>query len=383
MKREILINITPMETRVALVDNGVPQEISIERNQRSGLVGNIYKGKVVRILPGMQAAFVDIGVERAGFLHVDDLVASKPKKKGESGESESPEIQDLLHDGQKILVQVIKDPINSKGARLTAQLSVASRYLVYMDGGEHIGVSQRIEDEEERERLKAAITATIEELAAAEPPVKRQKHAIEIPQRRGGYILRTAAEGASVDELRVDVRYLQRVWQHLMEVKAEAALPSCLYEELPLYKRVLRDMASTEVEKVLVDSREVLDLLVKFANKFKVPVIATNDSHYINEDDANAHDILLCINTGEKQATPGFDDFVNDELQIKNRRFKFPNNEFYFKTQEEMKALFSDIPESIDNTNAIVDKVDVLNLKKDILLNLKKILIIHISRNKN
>jgi ribonuclease G len=282
MNREILINITPMETRVALVDNGVPQEISIERNQRSGLVGNIYKGKVVRVLPGMQAAFVDIGVERAGFLHVDDLIASKPKNKGESGESENLEIQNLLHDGQKILVQVIKDPINSKGARLTAQLSVASRYLVYMDGGEHIGVSQRIEDEDERERLKVAITATIEELAAAEPLVKRQKNAIEIPQRRGGYILRTAAEGASVDELRVDVRYLQRVWQHLMEAKAEAAVPSCLYEELPLYKRVLRDMASTEVEKVLVDSREVLDLLVKFANKFS-PEIANLLEHYPGE----------------------------------------------------------------------------------------------------
>ncbi|MDG2502110.1 MAG: ribonuclease G [Porticoccaceae bacterium] len=281
MSREILINITPMETRVALVDNGVPQEISIERNQRSGLVGNIYKGKIVRILPGMQAAFVDIGVERAGFLHVDDLLASKPKTKGESGESESPKIQDLLHDGQKILVQVIKDPINSKGARLTAQLSVASRYLVYMDGGEHIGVSQRIEDEDERERLKVIVAATTEELAA-ETPVKRQKTTIEIPQRRGSYILRTAAEGASADELRVDIRYLHRVWQHLMEVQLEAEVPSCLYEELPLYKRVLRDMASAEVEKVLVDSREVLDLLVKFANKFS-PEIASLLEHYPGE----------------------------------------------------------------------------------------------------
>jgi len=124
-----------------------------------------------------------------------------------------------------------------------------------------------------------------------------------------------------------------------------------------------------EIQRHKIPEQEIINAqLLKFANKFKVPVIATNDSHYINEDDANAHDILLCINTGEKQATPGFDDFVNDELQIKNRRFKFPNNEFYFKTQEEMKALFSDIPESIDNTNAIVDKVDVLNLKKDILL---------------
>ena len=124
-----------------------------------------------------------------------------------------------------------------------------------------------------------------------------------------------------------------------------------------------------EIQRHKIPEQEIINAqLLKFAKKFKVPVIATNDSHYINEDDANAHDILLCINTGEKQATPGFDDFVNDELQIKNRRFKFPNNEFYFKTQEEMKALFSDIPESIDNTNAIVDKVDVLNLKKDILL---------------
>ena len=282
MSREILINITPMETRVALVENGVPQEISIERNQRSGLVGTIYKGKVVRILPGMQAAFVDIGVERAGFLHVDDLLPSKPKNKKGAAETKSPEIQDLLHDGQKILVQVIKDPINNKGARLTAQLSVASRYLVYMDGSAHIGVSQRIEDEEERERLKTAIATTIDELAAAAEPVKRHKNAVEIPQRRGSYILRTAAEGATVEELRVDMRYLQRVWEHLVEVKTEAAVPSCVYEELPLSKRVLRDMASDDVEKILVDSREVLDLLIKFAHKFS-PEIAGLLEHYPGE----------------------------------------------------------------------------------------------------
>jgi len=124
-----------------------------------------------------------------------------------------------------------------------------------------------------------------------------------------------------------------------------------------------------EIQRHQIPEQQIInDRLLQFAKKYKVPVIATNDSHYINEDDANAHDILLCINTGEKQSTPGFDDFVNDEIQIKNRRFKFPNNEFYFKTQAQMSALFSDLPESIDNTNAIVDKVDVLNLKKDILL---------------
>jgi len=124
-----------------------------------------------------------------------------------------------------------------------------------------------------------------------------------------------------------------------------------------------------EIQRHQIPEQQIInDRLLQFAKKYKVPVIATNDSHYINEDDANAHDILLCINTGEKQSTPGFDDFVNDEIQIKNRRFKFPNNEFYFKTQAQMSALFSDLPESVDNTNAIVDKVDVLNLKKDILL---------------
>jgi len=124
-----------------------------------------------------------------------------------------------------------------------------------------------------------------------------------------------------------------------------------------------------ELQRHQIPEQETINqTLLKFAKKHNVHVIATNDSHYINEDDANAHDILLCINTGEKQSTPGFDDFVNDELQIKNRRFKFPNNEFYFKTQDEMKELFKDIPESIDNTNRIVDKVEVLNLKKDILL---------------
>ena len=265
MSREILINITPMETRVALVENGVPQEISIERNQKRGLVGNIYKGKVVRVLPGMQAAFVDIGVERTAFLHVDDLYFNR----GEAGadrETGTPDIRTLLHEGQKILVQVIKDPINSKGARLTAQLSVAARYLVYMDQSCHTGISQRIEDESERERLKEVITSV---LAKDE-------------QISGGYIVRTAADGVSGNELASDIRFLQRLWRHIEQAKTEAATPSCLYEELPLYKRVLRDMASEDVEKILVDSREVLTELVNFGNKFS-PEIASLVEHYPGE----------------------------------------------------------------------------------------------------
>jgi len=278
MSREILINITPMETRVALVENGVPQEISIERNQKRGLVGNIYLGKVVRVLPGMQAAFVDIGVERTAFLHVDDLHADTKSQNQDkdaaaldtkSSDNKSPDIRTLLSEGQKILVQVIKDPINSKGARLTAQLSVAARYLVYMDKSTHIGVSQRIEDEEERERLRDVIAAVIDETQDPE-------------DSSGGYIVRTAAEAVTATELQSDMRFLQRLWRHIEQSQAEASVPSCIYEELPLYKRVLRDMACTQVEKILVDSREILAELVHFGNKFS-PEIARLIEHYPGE----------------------------------------------------------------------------------------------------
>ena len=260
MSREILINITPMETRVALVENGVPQEISLERNQKRGLVGNIYKGKVVRVLPGMQAAFVDIGAERTAFLHVDDLYFDR------STDAATPDIKTLLHDGQKILVQVIKDPINTKGARLTAQLSVAARYLVYMDKSTRTGISQRIEDEEERERLKQVVESVL----------------AEDNQDPGGYIVRTAAEGASALELKSDIRFLQRIWQDIEQAKTTTKVPSCIYSELPLAKRVLRDMASEDVEKILVDSREVLTELVNFGNKFS-PEIANLIEHYPGE----------------------------------------------------------------------------------------------------
>lgn len=226
MSREILINITPVETRVALVENGVPQEITIERSQKRGLVGNIYKAVVVRVLPGMQAAFLDIGEERTAFLHVDDLYHPQTDQQG------APDIQQLLRTGQEILVQVIKDPISNKGARLTAQLSLASRYLVYMDKNDHHGISQRIEDESERERLKDML-----ETAAVDTEL----------QRTGGFILRTAADGISPSALQSDIRYLQRLWQHVESSKSEVKAPCCIYEELPLYKRALRDMASDEV----------------------------------------------------------------------------------------------------------------------------------------
>lgn len=261
MSQEILINITPMETRVALVENGVPQEIHVERNNSRGLVGNIYKGKVVRVLPGMQAAFIDIGEARTAFLHVDDLVQRGSVKEGE----EPADISSLLHDGQQIVVQVIKDPLGSKGARLSAELSIASHNLVYMPSADHIGISQRIEDEEERERLKTTLVSVIDKL-----------------QVSGGYILRTVAEGATETELSSAVRFLSRVWDDLVERKQSAQAPCCLYEDLPLYKRVLRDMVRPEVEKIRVDSREILDKLTSFANKFDPDIVRLLE-HYPGE----------------------------------------------------------------------------------------------------
>jgi len=268
MSQEILINITPMETRVALVENGLPQEIHMERNAKRGLVGNIYKGKVVRVLPGMQAAFIDIGEERTAFLHIDDLVSRKKAKAAD----DTLDICRLLHDGQQIVVQVIKDPVGGKGARLSAHLSVASHYLVYMADADYIGISHRIEGEEERERLKSTLEAVVAELAAAD-----KSGAVA-----GGYILRTAAEGAAVADLHSSARFLKRVWQDIVDKKTAAKAPCCLYKELPLYQRVLRDMVFPDVEKIYIDSREILDDLTQFANKFN-PEIVQLLEHYPGE----------------------------------------------------------------------------------------------------
>jgi len=254
MKAEILINVTPTETRVTVVENGVLQEVFIEREHLRGLVGNVYKGKVVRVLPGMQAAFVDIGLERAGFIHASDIIG---------GDSQTP-ITSLLHEGQKLVVQVTKDPISSKGARLTNQLAIPSRYLVYMPDTDHVGVSQRIEDVEERDRLKALVVESIknEELTG-----------------KGGFILRTAAEGAGEEEINADTRYLKRLWVTLGERLKGAKVPSLVYDELPLFLRTMRDYARPEVTRVLIDSKETYQRIEKFVEQF-VPEILSQLEYY-------------------------------------------------------------------------------------------------------
>lgn len=247
MSGEVLINLTPMETRVALVENGVLQEALIERSRRRGIVGNIYKGKVVRVLPGMQAAFVDIGLERAAFIHAHEVMAHP------SPGEEQPTIGQLLHEGQALVVQVTKDPIGTKGARLTTHLSIPSRYLVYMPDSPHHGVSQRIEDEGERERLKKLLDASIEE------------QELDVS---GGFIVRTAAEGVSDDELKTDMHFLLRLWRRVSERKITAPPSTVIYDDLPLFMRTLRDVMRDDIEKVRIDSRENFVKLVEFAQEF-------------------------------------------------------------------------------------------------------------------
>ncbi len=251
MSEEILINVTPVETRVALVENGMLQEAYIERTSRKGIVGNIYKGKVVRVLPGMEAAFVDIGLERAAFIHASDVVNGNDDA-GTDAPRTVPDIRSLLREGQSLVVQVTKDPIGTKGARLTTQLSIPSRYLVFMPDVHHIGISQRIEDDAERARLKAII----EEGAEA------------FRDERGGYIIRTAAEAAAAEDLMADMKYLHRLSQSIHERITEAPTATVIYEDLPLFIRTIRDLIRPQTEKVRIDSRESHQRVMEFVKEF-------------------------------------------------------------------------------------------------------------------
>lgn len=249
MSEEILINVSPVETRVALVENGVVQELYIERSHGKGYVGNIYKGKVVRVLPGMQAAFVDIGLARTGFIHVSDMIPDLPE--GAPRHPEAPDVRTLVREGQTLLVQVAKDPIGTKGARLTTHLTLSSRYLVYMPNSVHIGVSVRIEDEQERERLRQGIENAVKTLNIA-----------------GGFIVRTVAEGIDVDSIVADIPFLQKLWQDLSAKLSDVAVPAVIHEDMPLYLRALRDLARAPIDKIRVDSRLSWKQMRDFASHY-------------------------------------------------------------------------------------------------------------------
>ncbi len=266
MSEEILVNVTPMETRVAVVENGATQDIYIERSARRGIVGNIYAGKVVRVLPGMQAAFVDIGAERTSFIHVSDI-ASEHGSAREEKAGPAVAINAYLHEGEKVIVQVTKDPLGSKGARLTTQLSVSSRYLVFMPQSDHVGVSQRIDDHEERSRLQQLLADALaaEEMAG-----------------EGGYILRTAAEGVGPEEIRADLRFLNRLWAAVSRRVQRATRPELLYEDVPLHLRTARDLARPGVERIRIDSRESYTALRQFCDEY-VPEVVPLLEHYEGE----------------------------------------------------------------------------------------------------
>ncbi len=250
MSTEILVNIGQQETRVALVEGGAAQEIYVQRAARHGLVGNIYKGAVKRVLPGMQAAFVDIGLERTAFLHVADMVCQADRA------APLLAVDALLHEGQDVLVQVLKDPLGSKGARLTTLLSVPSRYLVLLPHEQHIGVSARIEDEAERERLRDILERQVPQMAA------------RVLEKGGGVIARTAAEGVDEDALINDLRFLIRLWEAVSEQSQWARPGHLVHGDLPLSMRILRDLLGTAVERVRIDCEEECRRVKQFAQVF-------------------------------------------------------------------------------------------------------------------
>ncbi len=266
MSEDILINVTPQETRVAVMHSGVVQELHIERAANRGLVGNIYMGKVARVLPGMQSAFVEIGLERAAFLHVADIWEERPHAhvSGEPAKVAQKPIEKILAEGQPLLVQVVKDPIGTKGARLSTQVSIAGRTLVYLPQDAHIGISQRIEDESERQLL-------LEKLRQMMPA-----------DEKGGFIIRTMAETATDAELLNDIQFLRKLWQGLRAKSLVSAAPSLLHQDLSLAQRVLRDFVSDSTDRILIDSRENFVKLQGFAREYMPNVVARVD-HYTGE----------------------------------------------------------------------------------------------------
>jgi ribonuclease G len=261
MSENILINITPQETRVAIIFQGAVQELHIERTMSRGLVGNIYSGKVVRVLPGMQSAFIDIGLERAAFLHVADIWDTR---NNDNGNATPVPIEKLLFDGQSIMVQVIKDPIGTKGARLSTQISIAGRMLVFLPQDSHIGISQKIGNEADREVLRAMVQNLL------------------VPNEKGGFIVRTMAEDASEAELQMDVEYLRKTWANICLLAKSKPPTSLLHQDLNLAQRVMRDFVNVETDSIQVDSRENFQKLLEFAQNY-TPAVIPRLVHYTGE----------------------------------------------------------------------------------------------------
>lgn len=252
MSSEIIINLSSEETRVAMLESGQLAELFIERKKETSLVGNIYKGKVVKILPGMQSAFVDIGFEKAAFLHVADVFSNLDYSIfGEDIDESIPlnlPIEDLLQEGQEVLVQVSKDPIGTKGARCTSYITIPGRHLVLMPGVDHVGISRRITDESERSRLKEVINS--------------------LRPQNVGYIIRTACEGCTEEEIRKDIDFLMLLWKNIQFKKDKVHSPYLMYSDLDLAFRSVRDLLGHDVSKLIIDSESEYNKLVEFINTY-------------------------------------------------------------------------------------------------------------------
>ena len=255
MPNALVLNCSPHEVRCALLEDGKVAELYVERRKDQSLVGNIYKGRVIRVLPGMQAAFVDIGLERAAFLYVADVADNRTRHASHTStlsearqDLQNRPIQSLLHEGQEVMVQVAKAPIGTKGARVTSHVSIAGRHLVFMPTVDHVGISRRILDDEERRRLKEILEALV-------------------PQG-GGFVARTAAEGRTPDELRADLEFLRQVHNDILTRMETMPAPATLYEDLDLVLRSARDLVTPELDDIFVDDESEYERLVRFMRRF-------------------------------------------------------------------------------------------------------------------
>ncbi|HEV7613343.1 MAG TPA: ribonuclease G [Steroidobacteraceae bacterium] len=289
MSTEILVNASTHEARAAVVENGVLQEVFLERASRRGLISNIYKGRVSRVLPGMQAAFIEIGMERTAFLHASDIFDSRHADTGiEPPRTEN--IRSLVAEGNEILVQVVKDPLGTKGARLTTYITLPSRFLVYMPKGRGVGVSARIENESERERLRAAVSTGVE------------------PDESAGFIVRTAAEDAPPEALRADMMYLRKLWEFVRQKGLRTEPGNLVHADLPLHLRILRDLLRPDVDKVLIDQASAHREMREFAGTFMpdaVPRIELYvearpvfELHHVEEEIQKALDRKVSLKSG-------------------------------------------------------------------------------------
>ena len=379
MIEEVLINVNRFETRVALLQAGVVQEVHLQRAGGYSVTGNIYRGRVARILPGMQAAFVEVGLARPGFLHARD-VHFAPHTAGREGAAQNGErdIRTLLHEGQEIFVQAVKDPISGKGARLSTELALASRYLVLMPFSTNLGVSQRIEDECERERLRGLLVGLRGVQADAAAPLAGGG-------APAGWIVRTAAEAATSAELEADTVFLRRMWQTIQERGRGAIAPAMIYEELPLHIRIARDLVSAAVGRIRVDERDTYLKVCAFVEQFLPEIlsriefydepVALFDRYCIEDEITRALDAKVPLKSGGHLVIEQTEAMITIDVNTGGFVGTHSLEETVYRTNVEAATL---IPRQLRLRNLggiiVIDFIDMMDAehRRDVLRTLEK-----------